>query len=37
MSKDAAITFGEASANEPPPISRWYEIGDSLGHEFRYR
>jgi len=37
MSKDAAITFGEESANEPPPISRWYEIGDSLGHEFRYR
>jgi len=37
MSKDAAITFGETSANEPPPISRWYEIGDSLGHEFLYR
>ena|SRR2546423_237300 len=37
MSKDAAITFGEASANEPRPINRWYEIGDSLGHEFLYR
>jgi hypothetical protein len=37
MSKTAPITFGEASANEPPPIAAWYEIGDSLGHEFRYR
>ena len=37
MSQDAAITFGEAAANEPRPISRWYEVGDSLGHEFLYR
>ena len=37
MSKDAVITFGEASAKEPPPINTWYEIGDSLGHQFRYR
>ena len=36
MSKTAAITFGEAQANEPPPIATWYEIGDALGHEFRY-
>jgi hypothetical protein len=36
MSKTAPITFGEAPANEPPPIAAWYEIGDSLGHEFRY-
>ena len=36
MSKTAPITFGEAPANEPPPITAWYEIGDSLGHEFRY-
>ena len=36
MSKTAAITFGEAQANEPTPIATWYEIGDSLGHEFRY-
>jgi hypothetical protein len=37
MSKTRAITFGEASANEPPPIAAWYEIGDSLGHQFLYR
>jgi hypothetical protein len=37
MSKSVAITFGEASAKEPPPIAAWYEIGDSLGHEFLYR
>ena len=36
MSKTAAITFGETSANEPPLIAAWYEIGDSLGHQFRY-
>jgi len=37
MSKDAVITFGEASAHEPPPITTWYEVGDSLGHQFLYR
>jgi hypothetical protein len=37
MSKNTPITFGETSANEPPPIAAWYEVGDSLGHEFRYR
>lgn len=37
MAKTAAITFGEASANQPAPIAAWYEIGDSLGHEFLYR
>ena len=36
MSRNAAITFSEASANEPPPISTWYEIGESTGHEFNY-
>lgn len=37
MAKTAAITFGEASANQPPPIAAWYEVGNSLGHEFLYR
>ena len=37
MSKTTAITFAETSANEPPPIAAWYEIGDSLGHQFLYR
>jgi hypothetical protein len=36
MSTTAAITLGEASANEPPPITAWYEIGRTIGHEFRY-
>jgi len=37
MSKTTAVVFGETSANEPPPIAEWYEIGDSLGHQFLYR
>lgn len=36
MPNTAAITFGEASENEPPPIAVWYEIGKTIGHEFRY-
>ena len=36
MSKTAPITLGEASANEAPPITAWYEIGGTIGHEFRY-
>ena len=36
MSKAASIALGEASANEPPPIAVWYEIGGSIGHSFRY-
>jgi len=36
MSKTAATTLGEASANEPPPITAWYEIGGTIGHQFRY-
>ena len=36
MSKTAAIALGEASANEAPPITAWYEIGGTIGHEFRY-
>lgn len=37
MSKDAPIAFGEASANDARPISTWYEIGNSTGHQFLYR
>ena len=36
MSKTAAITLGEAPASEAPPITAWYEIGGTIGHEFRY-
>ena len=37
MSKDMPVTFAEARANEARPIATWYEIGDSLGHQFLYR
>jgi hypothetical protein len=37
MSTQMPIAFGEATANEPPPIAAWYEIGDTTGHEFIYR
>ena len=37
LSKDTPITFGEAPASEPRPISTWYEIGQSMGHQFLYR
>jgi len=37
MSSQTPVAFGEAAANEAPPIATWYEIGDSIGHEFLYR
>jgi hypothetical protein len=37
MSSAIPVAFGEASANEAPPIAAWYEIGDTTGHEFIYR
>jgi len=36
MSTSAPITFGEAPASEPRPINTWYEIGDTMGHQFIY-
>ena len=36
MSTSAAITFGEAPATAPRPINTWYEIGDTMGHQFIY-
>ena len=36
MPTGAPITFGEAPANQPRPISTWYEIGDTMGHQFIY-
>jgi hypothetical protein len=36
MSPTTAVTLGEVKANELPPITAWYEIGQALGHEFRY-
>ena len=37
LSKNATITFGEAPANEPPPIAAWFPIGGAGGHAFLYR
>ena len=37
MSSAIPVVFGEASANEAPPIAAWYEVGDTTGHEFIYR
>ena len=37
MSPQTPVAFGEASANEAPPIAAWYEIGEATGHEFIYR
>ena len=37
MSKNAPIVFGEASASEARPIAAWYELGDTMGHQFLYR
>jgi hypothetical protein len=36
MSPNTAVTLGEVKASEVPPITAWYEIGQDLGHEFRY-
>jgi hypothetical protein len=36
MSPNTVVTIGEASGNEALPITAWYEIGQSMGHEFRY-
>jgi len=36
MSPYTSVTLGEASGNEALPITAWYEIGQSMGHQFRY-
>ena len=36
MSPKTTVTLGEVKENEVPPITAWYEIGRTLGHEFRY-
>lgn len=37
MSASNPVTFGEAPAGAPTPISTWYEVGNPTGHQFRYR
>ena len=36
MSPNTAVTLGEVKANEVPPITAWYEIGQTIGHAFLY-
>ena len=36
MSLKTSVTLGEVKANEASPITAWYEIGQAVGHEFRY-
>jgi hypothetical protein len=34
MDPQTAVTFGEAPAGEPLPITGWYPLGSSIGHQF---
>src|SRR5258706_14012880 len=36
MPSGGLVMIGEAPVNEAPPITAWYEIGGTIGHEFRY-
>jgi hypothetical protein len=36
MKFDQPITFGEASARTPPPISAWYFENERIGWQFIY-
>jgi len=36
MPPGGLVMIGEAPATEAPPITAWYEIGQTMGHEFRY-
>jgi hypothetical protein len=33
---DTVIMFGEPAGNAPPPITRWFYPGDTIGEEFIY-
>jgi hypothetical protein len=37
MSLTTPIAFAETPANQPPAIAAWYEVNDTMGHEFVYR
>ena len=37
MTRDQVVTFGEASASQPPPIAAWYPMSMDSGREFIYR
>ena len=37
MPANTLVIFGEQPANAPMPISVWYPIGQTVGHQFLYR
>jgi hypothetical protein len=36
MSRDQAVSLGETARGVPPPITAWYPLGTSTGHQFIY-
>jgi hypothetical protein len=34
MNAKTVMTFGEAAAGEPVPITAWYPLGSNVGHRF---
>jgi len=36
MPRDQVVSFGEAPAGSPPPVTAWYPRGEDRGHEFIY-
>jgi hypothetical protein len=36
MPADRLVSIGEAPAGAPPPITAWYPLGHSMGHQFIY-
>ena len=37
MPADRLVSFGEARAGIAPPITAWFPVGESTGHQFIYR
>jgi hypothetical protein len=37
LRSDAVVSLGEAPAGAAPPVTAWWPIGESTGHQFVYR
>src|SRR5712692_2282382 len=37
LRSDQMVTFGEATASVPPPITAWYPVAESTGRQFVYK
>jgi len=37
MPPDRLVSLGEVAAGMPPPITAWYPLGESAGHQFIYK